>query len=91
MYSPAFSPTKKNPYTLSAEPDGFLEAVSEALTGKGGNEISFADAQRSVEYVTAIYMSARSGRQVTLPIGKEELLSSGSFFPKSLFSLIPNR
>ena len=56
---------------------GFLEAVSEAMTSGGGNEITFADGRRSIEFVTAIYNSARTGQQVNLPIEKEELLYNG--------------
>lgn len=57
--------------------DGFLAAVSDAITGIGGSEISFADGQRSIEFVTAIYQSARTGQQVTLPVDKDVVLYNG--------------
>lgn len=56
---------------------GFLDAIANALTGTGGNEVTFEDGRRSIELVTAIYTSAREGRIVQLPIGKEDALYSG--------------
>jgi predicted dehydrogenase len=51
---------------------GYLDAVADALTGKGGMEVTLEDGRRSIELVTAIYLSAREGGPVKLP------LSSGS-------------
>jgi predicted dehydrogenase len=51
---------------------GYLDAVADALTGKGGMEVTLEDGRRSIELVTAIYRSAREGGPVKLP------LSSGS-------------
>ncbi|TNJ39611.1 Gfo/Idh/MocA family protein [Phaeobacter sp. B1627] len=56
---------------------GFLDAIADALSDNGGKEVTFEDGRRSIELVTAIYTSAREGRLVQLPIGKEEALYSG--------------
>ncbi|MEM1399273.1 MAG: Gfo/Idh/MocA family oxidoreductase [Pseudomonadota bacterium] len=57
--------------------EGFLEAVADAMEGRGGNEVSFADGRRSIEFVTAVYLSARQGRPVKLPLGETDLLYDG--------------
>ncbi len=68
---------------LAAVPDtlsgftGFLDAVADATSGQGGAEVTFEDARRSIELVTAIYGSAREGRLVQLPIEKENALYNG--------------
>ena len=56
---------------------GFLNAVSEALAGRGGSEVTFADGQRSIELVTAFYLSARQGRAVSLPLANDEPMFDG--------------
>lgn len=50
---------------------GYFRAVSEALAGHGGREVTLADGRRSLEFVSAVYQSARSGRAVNLPLGAE--------------------
>ncbi|MFK7993380.1 MAG: Gfo/Idh/MocA family protein [Granulosicoccus sp.] len=56
---------------------GYLLAVSDALTGREGQEVSFEDGRRSIEFVTAVYLSAREGRAVKLPINAEETFYNG--------------
>lgn len=50
---------------------GYLSAIADALTGMGGQEVTLADGRRSIELVTAIYQSARSGQPVELPLTRE--------------------
>lgn len=57
--------------------DGFLDAVADALDGKGGQEVTLADGRRSLEFVTAVYASARSGDAVDLPLGAGHPLYAG--------------
>lgn len=50
---------------------GFFEAISNALNALGEAEestVSLSDGRRSIELVTAIYQSARSGQTVSLPL-----------------------
>lgn len=47
---------------------GYLEAVADALEGKGTNAVTLADGRRSVELVSAIYLSARTGAPQSLPL-----------------------
>ncbi len=56
---------------------GFFEAVAEALNGRPGRHVSVADGRRSIELVTAIYQSARSGQLVSLPLAKDAELYGG--------------
>ncbi len=56
---------------------GFFEAVADALHGKLGREITLADGRRSIELVTAIYQSARSGQSVSLPLREAASLYGG--------------
>ena len=53
---------------------GFFEAVADALDGRPGREVTLRDGWRSLEFVTAIYASARSGRRVTLPLAADHPL-----------------
>lgn len=47
---------------------GFFEAIAKALGGAEEFTVSLADGRRSIELVTAIYQSARSGQTVSLPL-----------------------
>lgn len=47
---------------------GYLEAVSDALNGHLGREVTLASGRQSLEFVTAVYHSARTGTKVTLPL-----------------------
>lgn len=47
---------------------GLFSAIADALDGKPGREVTFADGRRSLECVTAAYASARQNQPVRLPI-----------------------
>jgi predicted dehydrogenase len=59
---------------------GLFEAMADALDGRPGREVTLADGRRSLEFVTACYASARSGRPVPLPLGPDHPLY-GSWLP----------
>ncbi|WP_425071290.1 Gfo/Idh/MocA family protein [Sagittula sp. S175] len=50
---------------------GYLRAVAEAMAGQGGREVTLQDGRRSLEFVSAVYQSARSGQAVDLPLGAD--------------------
>lgn len=56
---------------------GFFEAFADAMDGKGASAVTLDDGRRSIELVTAIYQSARSGSPVALPIGDGHPLYDG--------------
>lgn len=56
---------------------GFLTAVSEALAGRPGDEVTALDGRRSIEFVTAVYASARAGQPEPLPLGEDHPLYRG--------------
>lgn len=56
---------------------GMFEAVAEALEGRPGREVTLADGRRSLDFVSAVYASARRGVPVTLPIGPEDPVYEG--------------
>lgn len=45
---------------------GFVEAIADALEGRGGKEVTVHDGLQSIELVTAIYRSVREGKPVLL-------------------------
>lgn len=47
---------------------GLFGALADALDGSGGNEVTLADGRNSLEFVTAVYASSRSGVPQKLPI-----------------------
>lgn len=53
---------------------GFFEAIGQALDGVKNEAVSLADGRRSMELVTAIYQSARSGQTVSLPLKQSSSL-----------------
>ncbi|KUF09367.1 Gfo/Idh/MocA family protein [Pseudoponticoccus marisrubri] len=53
---------------------GLFRALSAALDGQGGQEVTLQDGRRSIEFVTAVYASARAGAPVTLPLGADHPL-----------------
>ena len=57
--------------------DGMFAAIADALDGSPGREVTIEDGRRSVELVTAIYASARSGAPVFLPLGPDHPYHSG--------------
>ena len=46
-------------------------ALADALEGNGGREVTLEAGRRSLEFVTAVYASARSGQPQELPIGAD--------------------
>ena len=56
---------------------GMFEALADALDGRAGREITPLDGRRSLEFVTAVYASARSGAPVPLPLGADHPLHAG--------------
>ena len=56
---------------------GYLDAIADALTGMGGQEVTLDDGRRSIELVTAIYQSAQAGAPVSLPLTAEDALYQG--------------
>lgn len=56
---------------------GMFAAVADALDGHPGREITLADGRRSLEFVTAVYASARSGAPVDLPLGADHPMYGG--------------
>lgn len=56
---------------------GMFEAMSHALDGQGGREVTLSDGRRSLEFVTACYHSSRTGQPVDLPIGADHPLYDG--------------
>ena len=56
---------------------GMFEAVATSLSGGNGRHVTLADGRRSLEFVTAIYASARSGQAVSLPLGEDHPLYDG--------------
>lgn len=63
--------------TLAHPPAGYaglFAAMAEALDGQPGTEVSLLDGRRSLEFVTAVYHSARTGMPVKLPLGEDHPL-----------------
>ena len=56
---------------------GYFDAVADALDGRPGREVTLRDGRRSLEFVTAVYASARSGRREALPTGADHPLYAG--------------
>lgn len=57
--------------------EGFLSAVAADLAGQPSNSVPLADGAASIELVTAIYHSARSGARVSLPLPSAHPLFNG--------------
>ncbi len=65
---------------VSARPGGYaglFEAVADALDGDAGREVTLADGRRSLEFVSAVYASARTGAPVDLPLDEDHPLYAG--------------
>jgi predicted dehydrogenase len=56
---------------------GFFNALADAIDGNGGQEITLQDGRRSLEIVSAIYHSVRSGTVVQLPLASGHELYEG--------------
>ena len=65
--------------TADARPGyvGMFTALSDALDGRPGCEVTLDDARRSLEFVSAVYGSARSGQPVALPLQADSPLYDG--------------
>ena len=53
---------------------GLFAAIYDHLVTGQGDIVSFADGRRSIEFVTAVYRSAREGRLVSLPLDNADPL-----------------
>ena len=56
---------------------GMFEAMADHLDGKPARIVDYDAARKSIEFVTACYASARTGRPVDLPIGPDHPLYGG--------------
>jgi predicted dehydrogenase len=50
---------------------GLFTAIADALDGDAGRAVTLADGRRSLEFVSAVYHSARTGAPVALPLGPD--------------------
>lgn len=65
---------------LPSAPAGYGGAFTEiahALNGRPNNAVQFQDGAASIELVTAIYLAARTGQRVTLPLTPHHPLHEG--------------
>ena len=53
---------------------GLFAAIYDHLVSGQGDVVSFADGRRSIEFVTAVYRSAREGKQIHLPLNEDDPL-----------------
>lgn len=53
---------------------GLFAAIYDHLVSGQGDIVSFADGRRSIEFVTAVYRSARDGSQIHLPLNEDDPL-----------------
>ena len=53
---------------------GLFAAIYDHLVSGQGDIVSFADGRRSIEFVTAVYRSAREGKQIHLPLNVDDPL-----------------
>ena len=56
---------------------GMFQAVADTLDGHGARAVTLADGRASLEFVSAVYASARSGARVDLPLGADHPLYRG--------------
>ncbi|ABG30364.1 gfo/Idh/MocA family oxidoreductase [Roseobacter denitrificans] len=70
-------------HALTKTPDeasgftGFLAAIADDLAGRPSGAVSLADGAASIELVSAVYHSARSGARVSLPLSSAHPLFNG--------------
>ena len=57
--------------------EGFFAQIALDLAGRENQAVTFEDGAASVALVTAIYHSARTGRQVALPLDPSHALYKG--------------
>lgn len=53
---------------------GLFAAIYDHLVSGQGDIVRFADGRRSIEFVTAVYRSAREGSQIHLPLNEDDPL-----------------
>jgi predicted dehydrogenase len=63
---------------------GFLEAVADALDGRGGRDVTLADGRASLDFVTAVYHAARTGTKVALPLAPDHALYADWVPPRAV-------
>ena len=56
---------------------GMFSAIAESLAGGQGRHVTLQDGRNSLEFVTAIYASSRSGLPVDLPLGADHAMYDG--------------
>ena len=56
---------------------GMFAALADALEGNGGREVTLTDARMSLEFVSAVYASARLGAPVNLPLAADHPFYDG--------------
>ena len=56
---------------------GYFEDIFRALNDGPDTAVSLADGRRSIEFVTSVYQSARSGKPVALPLGEDATFYTG--------------
>ncbi|MDG2407266.1 MAG: Gfo/Idh/MocA family oxidoreductase [Paracoccaceae bacterium] len=61
---------------------GMFEAIASTLKGENAPTVTLEDGRQSLEFVTAVYDSARTGAHVSLPLGPENRLYDG-WLPES--------
>ena len=62
---------------------GMFSEIANKLDGKNSDEVTLLDARKSLEFVTAVYNSSRLGKNISLPINKDNPLYN-SWLPKKL-------
>ena len=53
---------------------GMFDEIGKKLDGFNSDEVTLLDARESLEFVTAVYNSSRKGKNIYLPIGKDNPL-----------------
>ena len=53
---------------------GLFNEIANKLDGIESDEVKLIDARKSLEFVTAVYNSSRTGKSVTLPVNKDNPL-----------------
>ncbi|MBX2826414.1 MAG: Gfo/Idh/MocA family oxidoreductase [Gammaproteobacteria bacterium] len=56
---------------------GLFSAIADALDGQPGQEVTLVDGRRSLEFVSAVYASAREKKPVELPLTPDHASYSG--------------
>ena len=60
---------------------GMFDEIANKLDGSTSDEVTLSDARKSLEFVTAVYDSARKNKNIKLPIEKNNPLYN-SWLPK---------